>query len=62
MKTQKVLVVSDAYAWTIQDKIDNILNEGWLIVSVTAQHVSTNRAERNLLGGYLIVFEKIIIT
>ena len=58
MRTQKVLVVSDEYANEMQSKIDNILNEGWLIISVTAQHVSTNRGGRNLLGGYLIVFER----
>jgi hypothetical protein len=58
MKTQKVLVVSDEYANEMQSKIDDILNEGWFIISVTAQHVSTNRVERNLLGGYLIVFER----
>lgn len=58
MKTQKVLVVSDEYANEMQSKIDDILNEGWFIISVTAQHVSTNRDGRNLLGGYLIVFER----
>jgi hypothetical protein len=58
MKTQKVLVVSDEYANEMQSKIDNILNEGWFIISVTAQHVATNRDGRNLLGGYLIVFER----
>ena len=58
MKTQKVLVVSDEYANEMQSKIDDILNEGWFITSVTAQHVATNRDGRNLLGGYLIVFEK----
>jgi hypothetical protein len=57
MKTQKVLVVGDEYAHNIQSKIDDILNEDWLIVSVTAQHVSTGSSQ-GYKGGYLIVFEK----
>jgi hypothetical protein len=57
MTTQKVLVVGDEYAHNIQYKIDDILNEGWLIVSVTAQHVSTGSSQ-GYKGGYLIVFER----
>ena len=57
MTTQKVLVVGDEYAHNIQYKIDDILNEGWNIVSVTAQHVSTGSPQW-LRGGYLIIFEK----
>jgi hypothetical protein len=57
MKTQKVLVVGDEYAHNIQYKIDDILNEDWLIVSVTAQHVSTGSSQ-GYKGGYLIIFEK----
>jgi hypothetical protein len=57
MTTQKVLIVGEEYAWIIQDKIDNILNEGYHIVSVTAQHVSTGSSQ-GYAGGYLIVFEK----
>lgn len=57
MKNQKVLVVGDEYAHNIQDKINDILNEGYLIISVTAQHVSTG-SNQSFRGGYLIVFEK----
>jgi hypothetical protein len=57
MTTQKVLVVGDEYAHNIQSKIDDVLNEGWNIVSVTAQHVSTGSTQW-LRGGYLIIFEK----
>ena len=57
MKNQKVLVVGDEHAYYLQNKIDDILNEGYLIVSVTAQHVSTGSTQV-CKGGYLIVFEK----
>ena len=57
MKKQKVLVVGEEYAWIIQEQIDNILNEGYHIVSVTAQHVSTGSSQ-GYKGGYLMVFEK----
>ena len=58
-KQQKVLVTSDEYASDIQKKIDKILEDGWFIVSVTAQHVSTG-CTYHLTGGYLIVFERTI--
>ena len=55
---QKVLVLSgDDYTYQMQEQIDSALDKGWLIVSVTAQHVSTG-AGHAALGGYLIVFEK----
>ena len=57
MRTQKVLVVGNEHAYYLQNKIDDILNEGYHIVSVTAQHVSTGSSQ-DLKGGYLIVFEK----
>lgn len=57
MKNQKVLVVDGEYAHNIQYKIDEILNEDYHIVSVTAQHVSTGSSQ-GYKGGYLIVFEK----
>jgi hypothetical protein len=57
MKTQKVLVVGDEYAHSIQNQINDILNEGYHIISVTAQHVSTGSSQCHK-GGYLIVFEK----
>jgi hypothetical protein len=58
-KQQKVLVTSDEYASDIQNKIDKILEDGWFIVSVTAQHISTGSGS-HLRGGYLIVFERTI--
>lgn len=58
-KQQKVLVTGDEYASDIQKKIDKILEDGWFIVSVTAQHISTGSAG-HLRGGYLIVFERTI--
>ncbi len=58
MKKQKVLVVGDEYAHSIQDQIDEILNEGYLIISVTAQHVATGSPSQRFKGGYLIVFER----
>jgi hypothetical protein len=58
-KQQKVLVTGDEYASDIQNKIDKILEDGWFIVSVTAQHISTGSGS-HLRGGYLIVFERTI--
>jgi hypothetical protein len=58
-KQQKVLVTGGEYAIDIQNKIDKILEDGWFIVSVTAQHISTGSGS-HLRGGYLIVFERTI--
>lgn len=58
MRNQKVLVVGDEYAHSIQNQIDDILNEGYYIISVTAQHVATGSPSQRFKGGYLIVFEK----
>lgn len=57
MKQQRVLVLGNEYASDMQKQIEAILDEGWLIVSVAAQHVSTGSSQF-LKGGYLIVFEK----
>lgn len=59
LRQQKVLVTGDEYAGDIQNKIDKILEDGWFIVSVTAQHISTGSGS-HLRGGYLIVFERTI--
>ena len=60
LKEQKVLVTPDDESYKdVQDKIDKILEDGWFIVSVTAQHVSTG-CTYHLTGGYLIVFERTI--
>jgi len=53
MKEQKVLVTGDDYASLVQSKVNEILEEGWLIVSVTAQH--------NAKGGYFILFERTVL-
>ena len=58
-KQQKVLVTGDESYKDVQDKIDKILEDGWFIVSVTAQHISTGSGS-HLRGGYLIVFERTI--
>lgn len=58
-KEQKVLVTGDESYKDVQDKIDKILEDGWFIVSVTAQHISTGSGS-HLRGGYLIVFERTI--
>jgi len=60
MKEQKVLVTGDEYASTVQSKVNEILEEGWLIVSVTAQHIATGSSSY-LRGGYLIVFERTVL-
>jgi len=59
LKEQKVLVTGDEYESMVQIKVDEMLKEGWLIVSVTAQHISTGGSS-HLRGGYLIVFERTI--
>ncbi len=57
---QKVLVTSDDESYKdVQDKINKILEDGWFIVSVTAQHVSTDGGSHPR-GGYLIVFKRTI--
>jgi hypothetical protein len=60
MKEQKVLVTGDEYASTIQSKVNEILKEGWLVVSVIAQHVATG-SSMYARGGYFIVFERTVL-
>jgi hypothetical protein len=59
MKKQKVLVTGDDYSITVQENVNKMLEQGWLIVSVTAQYVATSSSSY-LRGGYLIVFEKTV--
>ena len=61
MKKQKVLVLGNLHAEEMQKKIDPILEDGWYIVSVTSQHVATG-SPSPVRGGYLIVFEKPVIS
>lgn len=57
MKEQKVLVTGDQGSHEVQAKVDALLVEGWQVVSVTAQHVSTGSSQF-FRGGYFIVFER----
>jgi hypothetical protein len=57
MKEQKVLVIADEPSLIIQQKVQEVLEQGWLITSVSAQHVSTGSSQF-LRGGYFIIFER----
>jgi len=57
MKEQKVLVIADEPSPIIQQRVQEILNQGWIITSVSAQHVSTGSSQF-LRGGYFIIFER----
>jgi hypothetical protein len=56
MKEQKVLVVSDEPPSLIQRRVEEILEQGWLITSVSAQHVAGSTGQ--IRGGYFIIFER----
>jgi len=57
MKQQKIIVLSGSdYASDMQREVNDWLDKGWTVVSVTAQHVATTvRTER---GKFLLVIEK----
>ena len=57
MKEQKVLVIADEPSLIIQQRVQEILNQGWMITSVSAQHVSTGSTGQ-IRGGYFIIFER----
>lgn len=57
MKEQKVLVIADEPSLIIQQRVQEILKQGWMITSVSAQHVSTGSSQF-LRGGYFIIFER----
>jgi tRNA G18 (ribose-2'-O)-methylase SpoU len=57
MKQQRVLVTGNDYAVEIQHQVDTLLEEGWLVVSVTAQHIASSTTN-TVRGGYFIVFER----
>ena len=57
MKEQKVLVIADEPSLIIQQRVQEILEQGWTITSVSAQHVSTGSSQF-LRGGYFIIFER----
>jgi hypothetical protein len=61
LRQQKVLVTGNESYKDVQEKIDKILENGWFIVSVTARHISTGGGS-HLRGGYLIVFERTIMS
>ena len=56
MKEQKVLVVSDEPPNLIQRRVEEILEQGWMITSVSAQNVAGSTGQ--IRGGYLIIFER----
>ena len=59
MKEQKVIVLSGSdYASEMQVRINEMIDEGWFVVSVTAQHVAGSSQTSPARGGYLIVLEK----
>jgi hypothetical protein len=57
MKQQKIIVLSGSdYASEMEKEVNDWLDKGWTVVSVTAQHVATDvRTER---GRFLLVIEK----
>jgi hypothetical protein len=57
MKEQRVLVTGNDYAVEVQHKVDTLIEAGWQVVSVTAQHIASN-ANHTVRGGYFIVFER----
>jgi len=57
MKEQRVLVTGNDYASQVQREVDALMAEGWQVVSVTAQHVTTGSSQ-TIRGGYFIVFER----
>jgi hypothetical protein len=57
MKEQRVLVTGNDYAVEVQHKVDTLIEDGWQVVSVTAQHIASN-ANQTVRGGYFIVFER----
>jgi hypothetical protein len=60
MKEQRVLVIADETSNVIQRRVEEILEEGWWITSVSAQHVSTGSSQY-IKGGYFIIFERFIL-
>lgn len=57
MKKQKVIYSKETpYTSRLTDCIQEILNDGYLIVSVTPQHIAGTGSFG--FGGFLIVFEK----
>ena len=58
MKQQLVVVLSGSdYASDMEKEVNKCLEKGWLVVSVTAQHVATGSSQ-TARGGYFIVFER----
>jgi hypothetical protein len=57
MKEQRVLIIGNEYTSDVQNKLDDVMAQGWQVVSVTAQHVTTGSSQ-TIRGGYFIVFER----
>jgi 3-deoxy-D-arabino-heptulosonate 7-phosphate (DAHP) synthase len=60
IKEQIAVVLSGLnYASDMQEEINEYLEKGWYVVSVTAQHVAMG--ERGTIrGGYFVVLERIL--
>jgi hypothetical protein len=57
MKQQKIIVLSGSdYGSDMEREVNDWLDKGWTVVSVTAQHVATDVGTER--GGYLLVIEK----
>jgi hypothetical protein len=62
MKQQLVVVLSGSdYASDMEKKVNGWLEKGWVIVSVTAQHVATDSSSA-IRGGYFVVLERLLQT
>jgi hypothetical protein len=58
MKEHLVVVLSGSdYASDMEKEVNKCLEKGWLVVSVTAQHVATSSSS-SLRGGYIVVLER----
>ncbi len=58
MKQQQVIVFGvNEYSSEMSARINSEIQEGWRVVSVTAQHVATG-SPHTKGGGYFVVLEK----
>jgi hypothetical protein len=58
MKQQRVIVTPyNSYASDTEERINAAIADGWRVVSVTAQHISTSSSQ-TARGGFFVVLEK----
>lgn len=57
-KQHFIVIEPNTGGFTIEKKIEKWTNDGWKIISVTAQNVSTGNSIGHTSGGYLILIEK----